>query len=158
MARRLLGFIESKLGIHLDPLKVQAILKLPHPSTSCQLQSLQGKVNFLRRYIPYYTTQAHGFLHLLRQSIPFKWDDYAQIAFDALKLALTNVPLISPPDFTKNFILYVSTSTYVVVGVLIQEDVDHHERAIYYISKTLTGLAIHYSHDKKLALVVVLST
>ena len=44
---RLLGFIVSKDGITIDPLKVQAILDLPSPSTLLQLQSLQGKANFL---------------------------------------------------------------------------------------------------------------
>jgi polyhydroxyalkanoate synthesis regulator protein len=41
-------------GIRVDPLKVEAILNLPPPSTLRQLQSLQGKENFLRRFIPNY--------------------------------------------------------------------------------------------------------
>jgi hypothetical protein len=44
---RLLGFIVSTHGIRVDPLKVEAILNLP-PPTLRQLQSLQGKVKFLR--------------------------------------------------------------------------------------------------------------
>jgi len=46
--RCFLGFIVSKEGIHLDPLKVQEILDLLHLSSLHQLQSLQGKANFLR--------------------------------------------------------------------------------------------------------------
>lgn len=53
-SRRLLSFIISKDGICLDPLKVEAILNLPPPSSLHQLQSLQGKENFLRRFIPNY--------------------------------------------------------------------------------------------------------
>ena len=45
---RLLGFIISKHGIMVDPFKVEAILQLSPPCTINQLQSLQGKVNFLR--------------------------------------------------------------------------------------------------------------
>jgi hypothetical protein len=37
---RLLGFIVSRQGIRVDPLKVEVILNLPHPSTLHQLQSL----------------------------------------------------------------------------------------------------------------------
>ena len=51
-AGRLLGFIVSKDDITLDPLKVQAILELPIPRNLRQLQSLQGKANFLRRFVP----------------------------------------------------------------------------------------------------------
>lgn len=46
-------------------------------------------------------------------------------------------PLVSPLDCTKDFILYISTSTYVVASVLIEEGEDHHEHVIYYINKTL---------------------
>ena len=46
---RLLGSIVSTKGIRVDPFKVEAILQLPPPSSICQLQSLQGKANFLRR-------------------------------------------------------------------------------------------------------------
>ena len=64
-AGHLLGFIVSKDGITLDPLKVQTILELPIPCTLRQLQSLQGKANFIRRFVPDYATTAHGFLRLL---------------------------------------------------------------------------------------------
>ena len=39
---RLLGFIVANDGIHVDPLKVEAITKLPPPRTILQLQRLQG--------------------------------------------------------------------------------------------------------------------
>jgi hypothetical protein len=48
----LLGFIMSTKGIMVDPLKVEAIVQLPPPRTIPQLQSLQGKVNFLRFLLP----------------------------------------------------------------------------------------------------------
>lgn len=44
----LLSFIVANDGIHVDPLKVEAITNLPPPPTILQLQSLQDKVNFLR--------------------------------------------------------------------------------------------------------------
>jgi hypothetical protein len=49
---RLLGFIVSQNGITVDPLKVQAITEIPPRRTLRQLQSLQGKANFLRRFVP----------------------------------------------------------------------------------------------------------
>ena len=45
---QLLGFIGANDGIHVDPLKVEDITKLPLPHTILQRQSLQGKANFLR--------------------------------------------------------------------------------------------------------------
>lgn len=119
LAHCLLGFIVSKDSIILDPLKVQAILELPPPCTLRQLQGLQGNANFLHIFVPDYATTTHGFLGILCSTIPFFWNDHAQQSFDALKLDLTSAPLISPPDFTKDFILYILASAHSVVGVLI---------------------------------------
>ena len=68
----LLGFIVSQSSITMDPLKVQAITEIPPPRNLRQLQSLQGKANFLRCFVPDYAICAHGFLHLLRHNIPFQ--------------------------------------------------------------------------------------
>jgi hypothetical protein len=75
---RLLSFIISQSGITVDPLKVKAITEIPPPRNLRQLQSLQGKANFLRHFVPDYAICAHSFLRLLRHDIPFHWDDYAQ--------------------------------------------------------------------------------
>jgi hypothetical protein len=74
----LLGFIISQRSITVDPLKVQAITEIPPPRNLRQLQSLQGKANFLRRFVPDYATHAHISLRLLRHDIPFYWDEHAQ--------------------------------------------------------------------------------
>ena len=73
----LLGFFVYKEGIWIDPLKVEAIVNLPPPSSLHQLQSLQGKANFLRRFVPNYVELAKRFTRLLKKWIPFIWDEIA---------------------------------------------------------------------------------
>jgi hypothetical protein len=85
----LLGFIISRQGIQVDPIKVEAILNLPPPSTLSQLQSLQGKANFLHCFIPNYAEITRGFTQLLKKYSEFVWDTVANNAFEALKLSLT---------------------------------------------------------------------
>jgi len=147
----------SKDCITLDALKFQAILELPIPRTLCQLQSLQGKANFLLHFILDYAMTAHGFLRLLRSNIPFIWYDYTQESFDALKHALTSTPLILPRDFDRDFILYISASTNSATGVLIQEDYEEIEHVIYYFSNNVISSSISYSHEEKLVLAIVFS-
>jgi hypothetical protein len=156
-AGRLLGFIVSQSGITMDPLKVQAITEIPPPWNLRQLQSLQGKANFLRWFVPDYAICAHGFLRLLRHDIPFHWDDHAQQSFDDLKMVLSNAPLISAPDYNHDYILYVSASAVSVAGVLVQLGDDNHEHVIYYVSKNLSGPPLKYKHEEKLALAVILA-
>jgi hypothetical protein len=67
----LLGFLVSETGIMVDPLKVEAILQLPPPRTIRQLQGLQGKSNFLRRFIVNYANITKGFMRLLKKDTPF---------------------------------------------------------------------------------------
>jgi hypothetical protein len=156
-ARCLLGFIIFQCGITIDPLKVQAISEIPPPRNLCQLQSLQGKANFLCCFVPDYTTRAHGFLHLVCHDIPLQWDEHAQTSFDDLKVALFNTPLISPPEYDHDYILYLSASAVSVAGVLIQLGDDGREHVIYYISKNISGLHLKYNHEEKLTLVVFLT-
>jgi hypothetical protein len=153
----LLDFIVFQSGITVDPLKVQAITKIPPPQNLRQLQSLQGKANFLRCFVLNYAICAHGFLHLLHHDIPFHWDDHAQQSFDDLKEALSNAPLISTPDYNRDYILYVSSSAVSVVDILVQLGDENREHVIYYVSKNLSGPPLKYKHEEKLALAVVLT-
>ena len=67
---RLLGFVVSKDGIRLAPCKVQAIINSPPPSNLLQIQKLQGKANFLSRFIANDTKLAKGYMHLLKKKYP----------------------------------------------------------------------------------------
>jgi hypothetical protein len=71
-------------------------------------------------------------------------------------MALSNAPLISAPDYNRDYILYVSASTVSVAGVLIQLGYDNREHVIYYVSKNLSGPPLRYKHKEKLALAVVI--
>ena len=105
----------------MDPLKVEAIVNLP-PRSIRQLQSLQGKSNFLRRFIVNYAKITKGFMCLLKQDTPFIWDETAQLAFKALKKALLSAPLLRPLDYYRDLILYLAASESTIGVVLVQED------------------------------------
>ena len=100
----LLGFIVGSDGIHVDPLKIEAIVNLPLPHIVLQLQSLQGKENFLRHFIANYAELTRGFMCLLKKGVPFVWDDQAQHSFDSLKCALTSTPVLQPPNYNHDFL------------------------------------------------------
>jgi hypothetical protein len=136
---RLLDFVVSKDRIRVDPLNIKAILALPPPANLTQLQSLQGKANFLRCFICNYAKITKGFMRLLQKNTPFIWDDIAQRSFDALKHALTHAPLLHPLEYTKDYILYLATSTSTIAMVLVQEDPNGEEHVIYYLRKSLSG-------------------
>ena len=49
---KLLGHIISKYGIRVDPAHVEAIQQIEQPRNKKEIQSFNGKMNFLRRFVP----------------------------------------------------------------------------------------------------------
>eukprot|EP00253_Pinus_taeda_P008763 PITA_08763 len=74
---------------------------MPPPSNLLQIQRLQGKANFLRRFIPHYTELTKGYTRLLKKGVPFHWDQVVQASFDALKDSLIKASLISRSSSTE---------------------------------------------------------
>ena len=107
---RLLGFIMSKEGIRVDPLKLEAILQLSPLHNIRHLQCLQGMANLLQRFVIIFSNLTKGFMHLLKKDTPFYWDDKAQESFDFLKRVLETAFVLSPPDYSHDFLIYVVAS------------------------------------------------
>ena len=89
---------------------------------------------------------------LLKQDTPFVWDEIAQLAFEALKKDLLSAPLLHPPDYSRDFILYLAASESTIGVVLVQENDKLQEHVIYYLSRALSEPELRYSHVEKLAL------
>ena len=63
--------------------------------------------------------------------------------------------MLSPPDYSHDFLLYVAASMETIGMVLVQEDEELQEHVIYYLSRNLIDVEIYYSHVEKLALATV---
>ena len=104
-----------------------------------------------------FVEKTHGYMPLLKKGTPFYWDYQAQWAFDNLKHALNHSPVIHPLDYSKDFLLYIASSTTTIAMVLVQENPDGQEHVIYYASKNLMDFETQYSHVEKLALATVIA-
>ena len=76
-------------------------------------------------------------MRLLKKDTPFIWDDFTQRAFDNIKHALTHAPVLQPPNYAKDYSLYVVASLSTIGMVLIQTNQHDQEHVIYYVSKIL---------------------
>ena len=115
----LLGFVVSKDGIWIDPLKISTILTLPAPTTLLELQIFQGKANFLCRFVCNFVEKTHGYMRLLKKDTSFFWDNQAQWSFNNLKHALTHSPMTHPLDYSKDFLLYIAAFATTITMVLV---------------------------------------
>ena len=72
-AGKFLGFMVSQRGIEVNPKKVRAIMELEPPRTVKEVQSLNGKIVALNRFVSKATDKCLPFFHTLKKS--FEWMD-----------------------------------------------------------------------------------
>ena len=103
---KLLGHIISKDGIRIDPARIEAILQIPHPRNVKELQDFLGKINFLRRFISSLAELIRFLNNMLRKDSSIKWTVEAKQAFEEIKMALTRTPVLTSPQFDKDFMIF----------------------------------------------------
>lgn len=93
---------------------------------------------------------------MLKKERHFKWTPEAKEAFEKIKDAISSAPMLSNPDMSKDFIIYVFSSHYSIVVVLTQKDADKRvEHPIVFHSKTLKEYEAKYNFFEKKALAIV---
>jgi hypothetical protein len=139
-----LGHLISPRGISVLPFRVETIKRYPRPFNLRFLRRFLGMDGFYGRFIPSFSKIAAPLHWLMRKGVPFRWEVELQAAFDALKQALCDAPILQAPDFTKEFVLVTEGSDEAVSAVLHQRlrgDLD----PISYYSRLLAPVENKYS-------------
>lgn len=127
-----MGHVVSKAGVEVDQEKVQAVLQWSIPNNVSQLRGFLGLTGYYRRFIYRYAQLAQPLTNLLQKN-SFTWTEEAQKAFENLKKAVTEVPIMALLDFSKTFIVETDASGCGIGAVLSQEG-----HPIAYFSKKLS--------------------
>nr|CBG76432.1 OO_Ba0013J05-OO_Ba0033A15.19 [Oryza officinalis] len=136
--RKFLGFLVHERGIEITKKSVDAIKNIKPPTNKTKLQSLLGKINFVRRFISNLSGRIEPFTPLLKikDDQEFVWGDKQQKALDDIKEYLSSPPVLIPLQKRIPFRLYLSADEKSIGSVLVQ-DIDDKERAIFYLSRRL---------------------
>ena len=141
-----LGHIVSDKGVSMDPAKVERIQDWPVPANSGELASFLGLASYYRRFIPGFSMIAAP-LHALKSvgtvPVTIMWTTEAA-AFDQLKQALTESPVLVYPDYSKDFYLEIDASFRGLGACLSQQDCKGHLHPISYASRGLRGSERRY--------------
>jgi len=126
--------------------------------STTELQSLIGKINFIRWFISNLSGKIKAFSPLLKLKADqeFVWGMEQQLAFDEIKNYLINPPVLVPPQHGKPFRLYLLTDDTVIGSALIQE-FEGKECVTYYLSRRLVDAEMRYSTIEKLCLCLYFS-
>ena len=149
---KFLCFMVSQRGIEVNQEKVRAILELKPPRTVKAVQSLNGKVAALNRFVSKVTDKCLPFFRVLKKS--FEWTDECQKAFEDLKKYISSPPLLSPSMPREELYLYIAVSQVAVSAALVRDE-GGSQRPVYFISRAFRGAKERYPRMEKLAFALV---
>ena len=150
-----LGYlVETGKGLRADPEKLEAIRKWEPPKKVKGVRGFLGFCNYYRQFIDGYANIAEPLTRLTRKDQPFNWTSDCQLAFDRLKEALVNAPVLAKWTPGLETAIECDSSGYAVGGTLMQK-VDGLWHAVAYFSKKHSSAESNYPiHDKEMLAVV----
>ncbi|KAF8748827.1 hypothetical protein RHS01_10503 [Rhizoctonia solani] len=150
-----LGIIVSDKGFSLDKLKIQAVQEWPTPTKVKEVQLFLGFANFLRRFVANFSHMARPLHNLVKKDVPWKWDTKEQGAFQGLKDAITNAPVLCHADPTRPYFLETDASGAALGSILSQRQEDGRLHPLGFLSKSFKGAEQNYdTHDKELLAII----
>ncbi|KAF8761993.1 hypothetical protein RHS01_00042 [Rhizoctonia solani] len=133
-----LGIVISPDGFSMDQKKIEAVTSWPTPRTVKQVQAFLGFVNYLRRFIPNFSSVARPLHNLTKKETPWSWGNLEEVAFQELKSLVTRSPALihSNPDLP----YYLETDALgVAMGAILRAkaNYDTHDKELLAIIKAL---------------------
>ncbi len=152
---KFLGHRVNGDGIHTSDDKIKAIRDFPTPNSVDDARSFVGLAGFYRQFIHGFSQIASPITSLFKKDVPFTWSEPQALAFNTLKDALCNAPVLAFPDFDKEFSLCTDASDIGIGAVLLQKDSENRQRTIAYASRLLNPAEQNYSVTDRESLAVV---
>jgi RNase H-like domain found in reverse transcriptase/Reverse transcriptase (RNA-dependent DNA polymerase)/Integrase zinc binding domain/Aspartyl protease/Chromo (CHRromatin Organisation MOdifier) domain len=149
-----LGFIISTEGIRMDNEKIKAVQEWPKPRNLKEVQQFLGFVNYNRRFIQGYSKEAKPLTELTKKDRIWSWNDKEEKAFQFLKGACIQPPLLKTFDSSRRTKIETDASDFAIGACLAQEH-DGRWHPVAYHSRGLTTAEGNYDiYDKELLSIV----
>ena len=118
---KILGCLVTTKGIEANPDKIQALMSIEEPASLKDVQKLTGRIALLNRFVPKAAERSLPFFQVLKNNKKFEWGESQSKAFAELKVYLSQLTKLCPPEPKSPLLLYISASRTAVCAALIQE-------------------------------------
>ena len=148
-----LGHRVSEEGVSTNPATIDAVMNFPTPQTAHDIRKFLGLASYYRRFVKDFSKIARPLNSIIaqvhkrhpsdkkhkgeRQPLGDLWTKECTRAFQQLRSALTEAPVLAHPDFSRDFRVETDASHEGLGAVLSQEQEDGSVRVISYASRTL---------------------
>ena len=107
------------------------------PTTPKQVRAFLGLVGCYRKFIKGFAKVAKPLTLLTRQQVKFEWTPDLQTAFEHLKNAIVQAPILHYPNHNKTYIVYTDTSDD-ACGAQLSQNHNGTEFPIAFLSHTFS--------------------
>ncbi|XP_063601511.1 uncharacterized protein LOC134777606 [Penaeus indicus] len=151
-----LGFTLGDNCLRPVDAKIKAIIDMPLPKTKKQLRSFLGTVSFYRKFIPNFADIVSPINVLLRKysSNVLILNDEQIARINLLKDKLINAPILTLPDYNKQFFLRTDASDTGLGAILLQE-MNGELMPVAYASRALLDRETRYAVIERECLAIV---
>ena len=148
-----LGRIVDGNSLSMSKTDIQTVLDWPIPKCSKDVEKFMGLANYHRNFVKNFSELSIPLYGIVGKK-KFVWGEEQQKAFDALREALTNPPVLALARREGEFILDTDASDR-AIGAELSQIQDGEPRVIAYGSYTLTSEQQHYCTTRKELLAIV---
>lgn len=147
-----LGHKISKDGVATLDEHIKAVQTWEQPTTVKQLRGFLGLAGYYRKFVRNFGILARPLNDLLRKNTLFVWTPTTEAAFQALKHALIEAPVLALPDFSKQFVIETDANAKGIGAVLMQNS-----HPVAYLSRALAPRNLGLSAYEKECLALLMA-
>ena len=135
-----LGHVVDQSGIRPNPEILQTIDRWEAPKT---VKQFMGLCNYYHRFMKDFSKIALPITQLTMKNIPFRWTSDCEDAFQLLKTALSQPPVLGYPQPVGLYVLDTDASD-TAIGCCLSQIQNGDKRAICFGSKKLDSIQSRY--------------
>ncbi|QRW24438.1 Retrotransposable element Tf2 protein [Rhizoctonia solani] len=127
----------------------------PSPKSVKQVQAFLGFANYLRQFIPNFSSIARPLHNLTKKETPWLWGNLEEAAFQELKSLVTQSPVLIHSNPSLPYYLETDASGVAMGAILSQRAEDNRLHPVAYMSKSFSGAEANYdTHNKELLAII----